>query len=60
MNAMPRGGEQRVCNLAGHMASGSLQDEADFAEEEFLFGLHTVLDGIEARVTGLTSARRRH
>jgi AcrR family transcriptional regulator len=42
------------------LASGSLQDEGDFAEEEFLFGLHTVIDGIEARITRLTSARRRH
>jgi hypothetical protein len=33
------------------LASGSLQDENDFAEDEFLFGLHTVLDGIEALVS---------
>jgi AcrR family transcriptional regulator len=32
------------------LMSGSLEDEGDFAEEEFLFGLQTVLDGIEARV----------
>jgi AcrR family transcriptional regulator len=31
--------------------SGSLQDEGDFAQEEFGFGLQTVLDGIAARIT---------
>jgi AcrR family transcriptional regulator len=32
------------------LASGALQDDNDFAEDEFLFGLQTVLDGIEALV----------
>jgi hypothetical protein len=35
------------------------QNDGDFAEEEFQFGLQTVLDGIEARITRLTSATRR-
>ena len=35
------------------MISGSLEDEGDFAEEEFRFGLETVLDGIAARVARL-------
>jgi AcrR family transcriptional regulator len=33
------------------MISGSLEDEGDFGEEEFRFGLDTVLDGIAARIT---------
>jgi AcrR family transcriptional regulator len=35
------------------LRSGSLQDDNDFAEEEFQFGLQTVLDGISARVERL-------
>jgi hypothetical protein len=35
------------------------QNDGDFAEEEFQFDLRTVLDGIEARITRLTSATRR-
>jgi hypothetical protein len=34
------------------LVSGSLSDGGDFAEDEFAFGLHTVLDGIAARVEG--------
>ncbi|MCW2542436.1 MAG: hypothetical protein JWN95_4161 [Frankiales bacterium] len=37
-------------NVYAAFMSGSLQDEGDFAEEEFQFGLQTVLDGIEARI----------
>jgi len=32
------------------LVSGSLQDENNFADDEFSFGLETVLDGIAARV----------
>jgi hypothetical protein len=39
--------------------SGSLQDDTDFAQEEFLFGLQTVLDGVEARIERRSAARRR-
>jgi AcrR family transcriptional regulator len=35
------------------LVSGSLADEGDFAEEEFRFGLDTVLDGIAARIARL-------
>jgi AcrR family transcriptional regulator len=40
------------------MLSGSLQDEGDFAEDEFRFGLDTVLDGIQARVDRTEAGRR--
>jgi hypothetical protein len=35
-----------------------LQDEGDFAEEEFRFGLQTVLDGMEARITRRRAVKR--
>jgi hypothetical protein len=41
------------------MLSGSLQDENDFAEDEFLFGLQTVLDGIEALIERAAQKVRR-
>jgi AcrR family transcriptional regulator len=40
------------------LLSGSLQDEGDFAEEEFRFGLQTVLDGMEARITRRRAVKR--
>lgn len=40
------------------MLSGSLQDESDFAEDEFRFGLRTVLDGIEALLKRRSAAKR--
>lgn len=36
--------------ICAAVARGSLEDEGDFAEQEFLFGLNTVLDGIAALV----------
>jgi AcrR family transcriptional regulator len=36
--------------LQAALASGSLEDDTDLAEEEFRFGLTTVLDGIAARI----------
>ncbi len=42
------------------LLSGSLQDGGeDFADEEFFFGLNTVLDGIEARIDRHATGRRR-
>ncbi|MCW2658778.1 MAG: hypothetical protein JWR06_2971 [Jatrophihabitans sp.] len=45
--------------LSAALMSGSLQDDTDFAQEEFLFGLQTVLDGVEARIERGSAARRR-
>ena len=42
------------------LLSGSLQDGGeDFADEEFFFGLNTVLDGIEVRIDRHPTGRRR-
>jgi AcrR family transcriptional regulator len=42
------------------LLSGSLQDGGDdFADEEFFFGLNTVLDGIAARIDRPATGRRR-
>lgn len=46
-------------SITAAMLSGSLQDEGDFAEDEFLFGLRTVLDGIGALIERRTSDARR-
>jgi AcrR family transcriptional regulator len=43
--------------ISAALMSGSLQDDNDFAAEEFLFGLQTVLDGIEARIKRGSSRR---
>jgi hypothetical protein len=43
-------------SITAAMVSGSLQDESDFAEDEFRFGLSTVLDGIEALIGRRTAA----
>jgi AcrR family transcriptional regulator len=39
--------------------SGSLQDDDDFGETEFAFGLQTVLDGIQARISSTRPKGRR-
>jgi AcrR family transcriptional regulator len=46
-------------SITAAMLSGSLQDENDFAEDEFLFGLQTVLDGIEALIERAAQKVRR-
>ncbi len=42
------------------LLSGALQDGSeDFADDEFMFGVRTVLDGIEARIGRLATGHRR-
>lgn len=45
-------------HMRAALASGSLPDENDLAEDEFLFGLQTVLDGSEALVARRSKGRR--
>jgi AcrR family transcriptional regulator len=45
--------------ITAALVSGSLQDAGDFAEDEFRFGLRTVLDGIEALIGRRTAVKRR-
>jgi AcrR family transcriptional regulator len=45
--------------ISAALLSGSLEDEGDFGDEEFRFGLDTVLDGIQALVERRAAGRRR-
>jgi AcrR family transcriptional regulator len=51
--------EQNYPGVRAAMLSGALEDDDDFAEEDFTFGLTTVLDGIAARIerTGRRASR---
>jgi AcrR family transcriptional regulator len=42
--------DDRYPFISAALGSGSLEDDSDFAVDEFLFGLRTVLDGIESLV----------
>ena len=48
--------ERNYPGVRAAMLSGALADGGDFSEEDFSFGLATVLDGIATRVQG--AARR--
>jgi AcrR family transcriptional regulator len=50
--------EDAFPSIHAALLSGSLQDEDDFGEAEFAFGLQTVLDGIEARITATRAKGR--
>jgi len=41
----------RLPGIAAAFSSGSLTDGSDFSVDEFAFGLETVLDGIQTRIT---------
>lgn len=47
--------EEHFPSVHAALLSGSLADDGEFAEEEFRFGLETVLDGIAVRVARLAA-----